>query len=109
MQAAGYFSERALDVGEKVGDEVVHALADIPNLTAELGVTIALVATEPAAVKQTLALLAKGGVRGVVMLTPVLRPEHPEGMNITYFRMPCALKSLVSAEASASSCGCGPE
>jgi hypothetical protein len=31
------------------------------------------------------------------MLTPVLRPKHPEGMNVTYFRMPCALKTLAAS------------
>jgi NADH/NAD ratio-sensing transcriptional regulator Rex len=98
LSAAGYFSEREGDVGELVGEKTVHALAEIPKLTARLGVTIALVGTEPSAVQRTLELLAEGGVRGVVMLTPVLRPKHPEGMNITYFRMPCALKSLVSTE-----------
>ena len=41
------------------------------------------------------------------MLTPVLRPKHPEGMNVTYFRMPCALKTLAaSAPAQGSPC-CG--
>jgi len=104
LSAAAYFSERAEDAGALVGDRPVHALADIPQVVADLGIRIALVAAAPAAVEETLALLSEAGVHGVVMLTPVLRPTHPEGMSITYFRMPCALKSLVNA--GVASCGC---
>jgi NADH/NAD ratio-sensing transcriptional regulator Rex len=104
LSAAVYFSERAEDVGALVGAQPVHALADIPKVASDLGIRVALVAVAPLAVEATLELLSQAGVHGVVMLTPVLRPAHPEGMSITYFRMPCALKSLVNVGVPA--CGC---
>lgn len=58
---------------------------------------MALVACAPEAVDATLEALTCAGITGVLMLTPVLRPEHPEGMSVTYFRMPCALKALASS------------
>ena len=91
-----FFSERPEDANSTVSNEQVHLLEQIPTVMRDVGVAIALVACAPPAVKETLDLLSQAGVRGVVMLTPVLRPEHPDGMNITYFRMPCAPKSLVS-------------
>ena len=97
LKVAAYFSERAADAGAVVCGEPVHALSEIPRVTSGLGVSIALVACAPQAVAETLELLGQGGVHGVLMLTPVLRPQHPDGMSITFFRMPCALKSLVSA------------
>jgi NADH/NAD ratio-sensing transcriptional regulator Rex len=104
MRAAAFFSERPEDVGAAVSGESVHALERIPEVVGGLGVTIALVACTPTAVGVTLDLLSRAGVHGIVMLTPVLRPAHPEGMTITYFRMPCALKSLVSDHSQACSC-----
>ena len=96
LSVAAYFSECADDVDAVVYGEPIRALADIPRVARGLGVSIALVACAPEAVAETLELLGQGGVHGVLMLTPVLRPQHPEGMSITFFRMPCALKSLVS-------------
>lgn len=104
LSAAVYFSERAEDAGALVGDQPVHPAADIPKVARGLGIRVALVAVAPPAVEETLKLLSQAGVHGVVMLTPVLRPTHPEGMSITYFRMPCALKSLVNV--GVPSCGC---
>lgn len=107
MYAAAFFSERLEDAGAAVSGEQVHSLERIPEVVRGLGITIGLVACAPAAVRETLDLLGQAGVQGVVMLTPVLRPEHPEGMTITYFRMPCALKSLVSDHSQACGCAAG--
>lgn len=100
LKAAGYFSERSDDAGATIDDLEVLPLPELTTWASRLGVNVALVAVAPDAVDETLELLAAAGVRGVLMLTPVLRPRHPEGMNVTYFRMPCALKSLVGSDAS---------
>lgn len=54
--------------------------------------------------------LRDAGVRGVLVLTPVLSPLALAGREVTYFRIPCALKSLARTIAepeqhSASCCG----
>jgi NADH/NAD ratio-sensing transcriptional regulator Rex len=110
LEPVGYFSERPEDAGLEVAGLEVRDFHDIPKVAEGLGATIALVATAPGAVDEALELLHGGGVDGVLMLTPTLRPKHPDGMNVTYFRMPCALKALVTASASsapakASCCG----
>lgn len=108
LQPAAYFSERASDVGVLIDGRPVGPIEEIPEAASGLGARIALVATAPEAVRATLDALDAGGVRGVVMLTPVLQPDFPDGMNVTYFRMPCALKSLVNSPAAPSStCCCG--
>lgn len=107
LKAAAYFSDVESDAGTTVSGLRVQTLAEIPETAVALDLRIALVAVAPPAVQETLALLSQGGVNGVLMLTPVLRPEHPEGMSITYFRMPCALKSLVTAEAPSTPSCCG--
>ena len=105
MRPYAYFSDRAEDVGEKVDGTPILGLDEVAASAAPSNVTIALVACAPDAVEGVLDVLAAGGIRGVLMLTPMLRPKHPEGMHVTYFRMPCALKSLASAQpAPAPSC-----
>ena len=104
LRAVGYFSDRSEDVGQTVTGLEIHPASEIPVLARSLGVTIALVACEPGSVDETLEILSGSGVNGVLLLTPVLRPKHPEGMTVTYFRIPCALKSLVSAEGATRTC-----
>jgi NADH/NAD ratio-sensing transcriptional regulator Rex len=98
LRPVGYFSARPEDAGSRVEGIEIHSLSDLPDLAPDLGATIALVACEPDHVDDALGALKSACINGVLMLTPVLRPNHPEGMNVTYFRIPCALKSLVSAE-----------
>ena len=97
MQPIAYFSERAQDTGIIVGGIEVRPLAEIESLDALPDNVSAVVACEPGSVDQALEALSAAGVRGVLMLTPRLRPVHPEGMLVTYFRIPCALKSLASS------------
>jgi redox-sensing transcriptional repressor len=98
MRPAAYLSDRAEDVGEEVDGLTIAPLADAGRLAAEHDVSLALVACAPGAVDGVLEALSSAGITGVLMLTPVMRPRHPEGMNVTYFRMPCALKSLAASE-----------
>lgn len=71
-------------------------VADISEVVPMIGATVALVACEPAAVQDVLRSLDDAGIHAVLMLTPTLRPQHPEGMDVTHFRIPCALKALAS-------------
>ena len=99
MYPIAYFSEREEDAGAVVGEITVGALAEIAALECLPTNVVALVACDPAHVDETLGLLGTAGVHGVLMLTPRMRPAHPEGMQVTYFRIPCALKSLARSSA----------
>ncbi len=98
MRPVGYLSDKAEDVGIVVEGIAISQMADAPHLVEEFDVSLALVACAPEVVDAVLERLVAAGITGVLMLTPVLSPNHPEGLNVTYFRMPCALKSLAGQE-----------
>ena len=97
MRPIAYFSERDQDTGSIVGGIEVRPLSEIASMECPPDNVVALVACEPGRVDETLEALSVAGVNGVLMLTPRLRPVHPEGMQVTYFRIPCALKSLATS------------
>ena len=97
LSVGAYFSERPEDVGEEVDGVRVHALADASSVLSGGEISVAMVASAPETAERVLDALAAAGVRGALMLTPLLRPYRPECMDVTYFRMPCALKSLAAA------------
>jgi redox-sensing transcriptional repressor len=94
VKPVAYYSELPDDVGKTVGDIEVHHLTDIPKLDPELGVSVALVACSPGWVQITLDLLASAGISGVLLLTPSVKVNAPEGLELTHVRMPCDIKSL---------------
>jgi len=97
MRPIAYFSEREQDAGIVVGGIEVRPLSEIERLDALADNVSAIVACEPGSVDEALEALSVAGVNGVLMLTPRLRPVHPDGMLVTYFRIPCALKALASS------------
>jgi redox-sensing transcriptional repressor len=107
LRLVAYFSERPQDVGETVGDLVIQPLSSVADSDAREGATLALLACAPDAVQSALDVLHAAEVDSVLMLTPVLRPKHPDGMNVTYFRMPCALKTLAASACSSGAPCCG--
>lgn len=108
---AGYFSERDADAGVFVHGLEIRPLEEIAAIDPEQGIAVALVACEPGSVQRVLALLDEAGLRAVLMLTPTLRPQHPDGMEVTYFRIPCAMKALAASAPKPKKCcssgGCG--
>jgi len=98
MRPVGYLSDRLEDAGIEVSGITISPMADAAGLVEQFDVSLALVACAPEAVDTVLESLAAAGITGVLMLTPVLSPHHPTDMNVTYFRMPCALKSLAAQE-----------
>lgn len=88
------FSERPEDAGAVVDGCVVGHIDQIPAFDRELGVSVALVACSPRSVQHVIDLLAQAGVTGVLLLTPAIKIERPDGMEITQVRMPCDLKSI---------------
>jgi len=97
LRPVAYFSARPEDAGARVDGMEIRDLSGLASAGPELGASIALVACEPHSVQLVLETLKSARICSALMLTPVLRPHHPEGMSITYFRIPCALKSLASA------------
>jgi len=100
MRPIAYYSEREQDAGSVVEGIEVRPIAEVSALQCESENVTALVACDPSYVDQTLEALSSAGVRGVLMLTSRIRPTHPEGMQVTYFRIPCALKSLAATSPS---------
>lgn len=94
VQPVALYSELPDDVGTMVDDVEVRHISELPGLDPALDVSVALVACSPEWVEKTLDLLHQAGVTGVLLLTPVIRIDPPEGMTLTQMRMPCDLKSL---------------
>lgn len=94
VEPVAYFSELPDDVGTTIDNIEIKHVTDIPNLDRALEATLALVACSPAWVHRILELLCSAGVTGVLLLTPAIKLDIPEGMNVTHVRMPCDLKSL---------------
>lgn len=94
VRPVAYYSELPEDVGKVVHGIAVKHITDIPNMDTSLGVTVALVACSPGWVQMSVDLLSQAGVSGVLLLTPIIKLQRPEGMNVTHVRMPCDIKSL---------------
>lgn len=94
VQPVAYYSELPEDVGKMINGLPVHHLTDLPQLDPALDVSVAMVACSPSWVKLTIELLEKAGISGVLLLTPQIRIDKPEGMHIIHVRMPCDVKSL---------------
>jgi redox-sensing transcriptional repressor len=94
LRQAAYFSENPEDVGKEFDGQPVRHTSDLLSLDRSLEIQVALVAVSPAWVNLTLEFLSKAGIRGVLLLTPTLHLERPQGLEIIHFRMPCDLKTL---------------
>ena len=97
LKVVAYFSDRPEDVGQSVGDLKIAHLSEVAAKTEAEDVSVAVVAVAPDQLDNVLDHLAAAGLRGALLLTPALRPYQPEGLEVMYFRIPCALKSLASA------------
>ncbi len=94
VRPVAFYSELPEDVGKTVDDMPIRHITDIPALDRDLGIDVALVACSPGWVQVTIDLLAQAGITGVLLLTPAIKLNRPEGMQITAVRMPCDIKSL---------------
>jgi redox-sensing transcriptional repressor len=94
LEAVAHFSELPDDVGVMVDDIPIRHISELPDLDPSLEVTVALVACSPDWVQPTLSMLHDAGIKGVLLITPAIKLDVPEGMNLTHVRMPCDIKSL---------------
>ena len=94
VQPVAYYSELPEDAGATVdGIEVKH-LTELAKVEHGTLPEVALVACSPGWVQITIDLLHEAGVTGLLLLTPVIKIERPDGMVIRQLRMPCDIKSL---------------
>ncbi len=92
--SAAFFSEDPNDRGAVInGREVEPVEAISPELSA-LRIKVAVVVTNPSWVQHSINLLAQAGVKGILVLTPSVAIEVPEGVSVTQVRIQCDLKSL---------------
>lgn len=101
VEPVAYYSENPDDVGGVIHGIAIQHLTEIESLDPALEVTVALIACSPSWVQVAVNLCAKAGLQGILLLTPALTVEKPEGMNISQIRMPCDIKSLA--------CRCKPQ
>jgi len=93
------YSENPEDAGQTVDGIAVQHVDSIPELDQSLGARVALVACSPEWVQRVLDLCANACIDGVLLVTPLLNVQVPEGVRVTQVRMPCDIKSLA--------CRCG--
>jgi len=94
VRPVAMYSELADDVGVLIDGIEVRHVDTLPEIDRALDARVALVACAPTQVQGTLDLLSAAGVTGVLLLTPAIHVDRPEGMQVTHLRMPCDLKSL---------------
>jgi AT-rich DNA-binding protein len=94
VKPVAYYSEVPEDAGRVVGGIEIRHITDLPRIDRGLGIDVALVACSPSWVQIVLELLDEAGIRGVLLLTPAVKIDRPEGMEINQVRMPCDIKSL---------------
>lgn len=94
LKPVAHYSELADDVGLVVDDVEIRHVTEIPHIDRALDVDVALVACSPGWVQTVLDLLHEAGVTGVLLLTPAIKLNKPEGMNVSHVRIPCDIKSL---------------
>jgi redox-sensing transcriptional repressor len=104
LRPVAYYSERDEDAGVVINGLTVRSLEELSAAPADEGNVVALVACAPHSVDEVLDRLSAVGINGVLMLSPRIRPVHPDGMQVTYFRIPCALKSLAGSSRSGQAC-----
>ncbi|MBS3956586.1 MAG: hypothetical protein KGZ40_03515 [Clostridiales bacterium] len=94
VRPVAYYSELPEDVGTVVGGIEVRHVTEIPRLDVSLEVRVALVACSPGWIDPVLEMLNEADVTGVLLLTPKVKLDRPERMNVRHIRMPCDIKSL---------------
>ncbi|MBE0447259.1 MAG: HTH domain-containing protein [Actinobacteria bacterium] len=92
--SAAFFSEDPNDRTAVINGREVQSIEAISPELASMGVNIAVVITHPTWVQHSINLLAQAGVKGILVLTPSVVIEAPEGVHVTQIRIPCDLKAL---------------
>lgn len=92
--SAAFFSEDPSDRAAVINGREVQPIEAISSTLGAMGVKVAVVVTHPVWVQHSINLLAQAGVKGILVLTPSVVVEAPEGVHVTQIRIPCDLKAL---------------
>lgn len=92
--SAAFFSEDPNDRGVAINGREVQPIEAVSPELGAMGIRVAIVVTHPSWVQHTINLLAASGVKGILVLTPSVVIQPPEGVFVTQVRIPCDLKSL---------------
>ncbi|MHB8841556.1 MAG: winged-helix domain-containing protein [Candidatus Aquicultor sp.] len=92
--SAAFFSEDPNDRGAVINGREVQPVEAVSSELSAMGIKVAVVVTHPSWVQHSINLLAQAGVKGILVLTPSVIIEAPEGVYVTQIRIPCDLKSL---------------
>ncbi|MBE0448099.1 MAG: HTH domain-containing protein [Actinobacteria bacterium] len=93
--ATAFFSEDPSDRGTVVNGHEVHSIEAISPALGNLGIKVAVVATLPNWIQHSVNLLAKAGIKGVLIITPSTEVMIPDGVKVLHIRIPCDLKTLL--------------
>jgi len=89
-----FFSESPNDFDAIINGHEVWSITKIPSAVADMGIKVAIVATRPTWVQHTVNLLAQGGIRSILILTPAAEIKVPENVKVSLVGVPCELKTL---------------
>ncbi|MBS3908466.1 MAG: hypothetical protein KGZ93_02335 [Actinobacteria bacterium] len=92
--SAAFFSEDPNDRGAVINGREVQPIEGISHELGAMGIEVAVVATHPSWVQHSINLLVAAGVKGILLLTPAVVIDAPEGVYVTQIRIPCDLKAL---------------
>ncbi|MEW5706682.1 MAG: winged-helix domain-containing protein [Actinomycetota bacterium] len=92
--SAAFFSEDPNDRGVVINGREVQPIEAISSELGSMGIKVAVVVTHPSWVQHSINLLASAGIKGILVLTPSVVIDIPEGVYVTQIRIPCDLKSL---------------
>lgn len=89
-----FFSEDPNDTGATVNGCEIQPIGAIPSTVGSLGIKTAIIATDPSWAQYSVDLLAKAGIKGILILTPAIAVKAPDEVKIIQAGIPCNLKIL---------------
>jgi len=92
--SSAFFSEDPNDRGAVINGLEVQPIEAVVSQLSNSDIKVAVVVTHPSWVQHSINLLAEAGIKGILVLTPSVVIEAPEGVHVTQIRIPCDLKSL---------------
>jgi len=92
--SAAFFSEDPNDRTAVINGREVQPIEAISPELGAMGIKVAVLVTHPNWVQHSINLLAHAGVKGILVLTPSVVIDVPEGVHVTQVRIPCDLKAL---------------
>lgn len=94
LKPVAHYSQSAEDVGKFVNGIEIRPLDELADPGLSAGATVGLLACAPEQVADAVEAMGRGGIQGILVLTPAIHIDPPPGVTITHVRIPCDMKSL---------------